>query len=248
MTTVLNQYFVPCLTEGVGVLSGYQTDPPTTCPHDTNHTIDPLGIRVNATITDKIVTINQNGSFPTNQYGRIDGHTQTMNPNTVTTYDITYPYPVNIFAMVILPTADNIGDTFEVLIGPNTPIGQLPSAISSGETDIFLSSIGNIFPGLKIKITDGINTDDLGEITAIDFLNLKITVSVPTVNSFGIGSIVTISYPKISNFKITTSESIALGELKIRGSGLPAGKIARLNYTNNSAVSKTFSFYIPLEY
>jgi len=242
------QYVVPCVDEGIGVLTGFIETAPTACPHNNTHTIEPTGIRPVATITEKIVTINQD-SIEIGGYFRTDFYSIQAPANTVTTKDIVYPYNITIYLATYLGTNTNIGDSMSVYVAPGLTCGPLDTDIIAGATSLTLSSIYSVLSnGFLATISDGINTDDLGEITSVDQITKTIHFSAATTHDFAQGSIVKISIPRVKNCVFVNDNTFTLGSRKMESSGLPAGAKIRFIYTNNSNVDKTFNFYLEIGY
>lgn len=248
MSIVYRQYIVPCVDEGIGITTGFVDSVPTVCPHNNQHTIEPTGIRVVATLGQKTVTVDQ-GGLTTGGYFRTDFYSMTATANSVTTKDITYPYNVNVFLAGYRPTTDNTGDSLDIIAVPNTPCARTGQDITAGVNSFYLSPVyTTISAGFSINITDGVNTDDLGEVISIDLVTGVATFTVPTIHAFASGSLLKLSVPRIRNFKFVNNDSVVLGKNKVVASGWPAGKVIRITYTNNSSVDKEFNFYFEIGY
>ena len=248
--SLLSRYVVPCITESVAVVSDYRNTPPTTCPNNDTHIINADGIYIYHTITSKTVTINQDSSISTGGYYRADQFDLSISGGTGATasYDISYPYNIGVYSVTLLVSSDNVGDSYDVVSYPDTPVGLLSTALAIGDTGLTLPSVVLLNPGFNISITDGVNTDDLGYITAIDGTGGIASFSNPTLNSFDIGSIVLISVPRVRNGKFIKNSNISLGFSKIGSAGLPAGKVVRFSYINNTGAPKTLNFIVELQF
>jgi len=248
--SILTKYLVPCLTEGFNVTTDYKTSFPTECPNNNTHIIDVSGISVLHTLAAKIVTINENSTVPDGGNYRADQFELSVigGTGTVNTYDITYPYNVSAYAVIFMPMIDNMGDTFQVVAYPDTVIGLITAALSTLDTELFLPSIVGLSKGFQLSVTDGINTDNLGEIINIDVINNKVIFSNPVVNPFIIGSTVSFTVPRIKNGKFVNTQNWILGLSRIGSSGLMANAIVRLAYTNLTGTAKTLNFIVELSY
>lgn len=250
MSTVI-KYAVPCITENLIVISGYRNTVPIYCPNSTSHQIDAAGIEALDSVQTQQIFVSQNDqTVPVGGYFLCDQITMNIPTGSTgldTNYDVSYPYNINAFNVTFLSSSNNIGDVVNVITIPDTPIGILLSGMTGGVNSLNISNTQLLNNGFFITITDGTNTDDLGEITSIDTVNGIITCSVETVNSYAAGSTILIGISRVRNFLINQSGVIKLGISKIGSAGLPAGKISRLIYTNNSVDSKTFAFMIELE-
>lgn len=247
MTTLI-KYAVPCISEGTIVISGYRENVPSHCPNSVDHTINSAGIQPLDSVLSKQIYIGQNApTVPVGGYFSCEQINVNVAASSITNYDVSFPYNINAFTVTFLPSAENIGDIINIVTIPNTPIGGLLANISSGVNTLNISNVNLVSYGFSVSITDGINTDDLGEITSIDIVNNTITCSVNTVNNFNAGSVILIGIPRVKNFLITKAGIITLGIAKIGSSGLPSNKISRLIYTNNSSSDKTFAFMMEIE-
>lgn len=246
----LSSYLIPCLTEGIQVLSDYVATVPTTCPHNVSHQIDASNIILCDTIQPITTTVDQNSNVSTGGYFRIDGYTITTNANSTSTTNVVYQYNISGYAVILMPTADNIGDIINFVAIPNTPVGVLTADISAGATALGIGSVAPLNPGFFLSISDGTNTANLGEIISLDGVNNIIYFTIPSAYNFAAAtpSVVTIGIPRVKNFQFVTDDIIPLGVGKIGSSGLQAGQIVQITYTNNSNYQKTFFLYTELEY
>ena len=248
--SLLSRYVVPCITEGASFVSDYRSTPPTACPNNNTHVIDTDKIYIYQTMTSKTVTINQDSSISTGGYYRADQFDFLISGETGATasYDIIYPYNVGVYSVTLLVSPDNIGDSYDVISYPETPVGLLQSALAIGDTTFILPSVILLNPGFYISITDGKNTDDLGFIISVDETKGVINFSNPAVNSYDVGSTVLISVPRVKNGKFINNMNINLGLSKIGCAGLPAGKVVRFRYTNATGNPKTLNFIVELQF
>lgn len=243
------QYIVPCLTEELGITTGFLSTVPTTCPNNTAHTIDPTGIRIMKILANKTVVVNQNTDTTIGGFYRIDHYSFNVPASTVTTKDIFYPYNINVLLATYLVTLDNIGDTLDMCAVPNTTCAQLDSDLAIGSTSLYANTVYTILNhGFNLVVTDGTNTDDLGEIKTYNLSTGIITFSNPTTHTFVTGNLVKMTIYRVKNLKVVNNSNIVIGLKKINGVGLPANKIMRFIYTNNSAVDKTFNFSLEFGY
>lgn len=243
------QYIVPCITEGSGITTGFLSSVPTTCPNNTAHTIDPTGIRVIKILADKTVVVNQNTDTTIGGFYRTDHYSFNVPASTVTTKDIFYPYNINVLLATYLVTLDNIGDTLDMCAVPNTTCAQLGSDLAIASTTLYVYPVYTILnPGFNITVTDGVNTDDLGEIKTYDISTGIMTFTNPTTHAFVTGNLVKMTIYRVKNLKVVNDANIIIGLKKVNGVGLPANKIMRFIYTNNSAVDKTFNFSLEFGY
>ena len=250
MSAALTKYLVPCLTEGINVITDFRSSVPTVCPNNNTHTIDASGIMALDSTSLNIITINENNQIPNGGFYRADCFeiAVTGGTGTVTTYDISYPYNIGAYSTTLLLSSDNIGDTLNIIGYPDTAGSIITIELGTGATGLNVSLAAIFNPGFYVSITDGVNTDDLGEIITVDDVNNILTVSTPTVNSFGTGSVVLFGIPRVKNCKFCNTNNIDLGFSKIGSSGLLANHAVRLLYTNSSGTAKTFNFIVELQF
>jgi hypothetical protein len=98
------------------------------------------------------------------------------------------------------------------------------------------------------SITDGVNVDNLGSVLDIDYKNKTITVENTPTNNYSVASptYIRISVRFLGPHEMGDPSLLHLGGSKIGASHIPKNEIARLTYTNNSAIVK--DFYVLLEY
>jgi hypothetical protein len=250
MTTILTQYLVPCITEGINVETDFKTSFPTVCPNCNTHIIDPSGIQVIDTISSNIVTVNQNAEFPTGGFYRADQYQLAVTGGTGATgsINVSYPYNTGIYSITIFSTNDNVGDSFNILLAPNNQIGTLSAPLNIGDTTLTVSSAVGFNPGFYLFVTDGVNTNDLGIITNVDLVNGIISFTNSASNNFASGSQISITTPIYQNGLFVNNENIKLAENVIANTDLPANQQLQFNYINSNGNPKTFNFILELQY
>ena len=244
MTTV-NHYKLWCSTENAYVYT-WGTSPPTTCPHDTSHTVDTNTTVITESVSPNLVTI-QAPSYGTNASYRVDCFDVPVaaGPNVVTTYDIVWPYNVSVRGTTLHFTSDNIDDVLNVVAAPDTTIGAITSDVTAGDTVINVTPtvFSYVQVGYFLSLSDGLNSSDLGEIIALNSSNGQVTVTVPADQNYSAASptYVRFTVGRIRNFKIRNAGAIPLGQAEIGGTVVPAGTITRILYNNQSNTPKTFN-------
>ena len=248
--SLLSSYIVPCLTEAVDIVTDYMVSPPTVCPHNNTHTINEAGIILFSTISSKTVTVNQHDPAKNNGgYYRCDYfHFNIPGATGISTYDVSFPYDIEIYSVILQPTTANVGDNFDVVAYPSTPGGIITVALAPSDTSLTLNNVSPFYAGFHAYVTNGVTTDDLGDITSVDIPNNIINFKTPCVNSYSIGSVMLFEVDRIRNGKIMNDQNISLGFSKIGSSGLKAGKILRIVYDNVSGTAKTITILIELNY
>lgn len=130
------------------------------------------------------------------------------------------------------------------------PVGINTLAVTAGDFVIKVSStfLAKAKVGIVVDISDGTNTDSLGEILAIDKVNSTITVQNSADHSFNIGSFLYMSVHVVKNYKISQAHKFEIGESKIGGSYISPCFLVRASYTNNSNENKDFNWFVEYLY
>jgi len=166
--------------------------------------------------------------------------------------DISFPYGVNILSAEAYCSPENDGDHFEFQIAPDTIVGNITVDVSASDTIFIVSDsvIENVYVGVHVKLDDGTNIDDCGEIIAIDKNNNQITVETAAVNSFTAATPTNVKMTifQAKNIHLKNGHRIILGESKIGASYVPANTVMRFRYYNSEAAAKSFDFFFELLY
>jgi hypothetical protein len=233
------RYRLWCITEGCNVYCWNPT-PPTACPNNNTHTIDPSTITAIDSVTANTVAI-QEEAVPTGGHLTSECYAFTANAGTASSTVVTFPIPVNILYVAFNSDKEHVGNQIELQVGPNTAIGVLTSNVSSNVSIIPVSNtvIQYAALGLWISLTDGVNFNDLGRVTAIDNVNNNLTTVNPTVNSFAAGTGVLMTVKYIQNFYIGSPGYWSIGQMKFGAAYIPTGIPVVVLYTNNSSNTST---------
>lgn len=247
MVEKLYKYEVNCLTENIGVNTGYRDTPPTHCPNNNTHVIDDY--KIIDSVYKRVIRINQEPQIITGNNYRTDHINISVGANETKVSDITYPYNVGIYSGVfIIPSIDNIGDIINIHTLPDTLVGFLTNNVNIGVNTFEVNDITNLVIGFLLSIDDGINKNNMGEIIAIDKVNNIITTSLSTTVAFNYGALIKITIDRIRNIVINKAEDIEMGIKKVDSSGLPAGSIMRIIYQNNSSQDKKYILKLRIQY
>ncbi len=84
----------------------------------------------------------------------------------------------------------------------------------------------------------------MGRITAIDTVNLTVTVENELANSYVTSppTYIKLNVFSVKNFSIDKTENVGFGNKGFRGKTIPAGTILRVRYVNNDGVAKTWNW------
>jgi hypothetical protein len=243
----LSSYLITCLTEQIRVVSPYVDTPPTTCPNNTAHTIDPTQTAVFQTINMSNVTVfeKENGYFQATSIC----HTipSTVTPPEVTIYDQSWPCDIYLMSTTIYLDDKSVGDTFDIICAPDTPVGTLIDDVDVSGNTLHVSSTvsSHVTRGMHVSLSDGVNKNDLGRITSTDIEKSLITVETATENGFSIGTLVLMNVHTVYNFGVCTAmispNGITFGNRPLNGKIVPANTTIRLTYTNSTGTGKVIS-------
>lgn len=220
---------------------GWSVEPPTKCYNSILHEVNSNSVQELETTQLLKVKIEEE-SIPTGGFYTVEGHCMTIQPSAVTTYDVSWPFPVSVTVVNIQSLEENIGDTVDSIVGYRTICGVVTSNIELGQTQISVTStvINNVKIGFEIYI----GSEFLGRVLAIDAPNFFITVENPTTVYHPIGRPVFTHVRAIKNYQLGMNTGNELGVSNIGGKYLKTGTVTRIFYTNNSEVQKKFRFSI----
>ena len=160
--------------------------------------------------------------------------------------DFTFPFNIAMLDMEFIAKSDNIGDVFSVCIAPETIVGAITADVSVNDTTFNVSPtvLENVKEGFAIHLSDGVNNDLCGFVTAggIDKVAGTLSVSVGAEHAFAAATptYVKMTVPVVQDVKFTGQSTIELGSSKIGGSFVPAGTNIRFHYDNKDGVAKEF--------
>lgn len=244
--STLSSYLVTCLTEGVRVVTNYSFEPPTTCPNNTSHTIDPS----QTVVYDTQSLVNVSVVIPDGYYQccTLDLDMPVCSPGSVYTKEISWPMKIYLWTISLYLPADSEGDSYDVISAPDTAIGYLTSGVDVGATQISVSETvtANMIPGLDIDLYDGVNRNVLGRITACDSVNHTVTFETATTNSFTQGTIVLFNLKNIRNFDVcrNIASEVHLATAWVKYKEVPANTIMRIVYHNNNGGAKCIAMKV----
>lgn len=248
MSKTIYHWRVYCNTESQNVYGWSETEP-NYCFHNNTHEINPLSISMIEGISPNEFMLKEEHT-PTGGNFRCTSYKLVCPPG-ISYHDYSFPHPITALTTTVQSTPDLIDDIVEVTVAPNTIIGVLTANISSGTSIIPVSStvLQYLMIGYYITINDTNITNSLGRVLSIDKVNSTITVETATVNSFVASSpcYIKMGVKYVDNWVIGPTTQYIIGEGKVGGTYIPANKIIRISYTNNSP-SATKSLYAILEF
>lgn len=244
MTTIY-KYKIYCETEGIthNVLNEKEI-PPTKCPVDSNHTINPNSIYLFDKIEPTEVSIKEE-TIKTGGHFRVQDLYFDCPANQETTYEFSFPVNISVLAFKMVVRPDMEGDKLHAVVSPNTVVGFLTATASIDDDQFTVSEsvIANVFVGMVVDFYDAVNdiSIDCGQILDIDIQNNIITTENKTTREFNIGDQVRIGICMVKNVefpKITNDYSYEVGTSKIGASHLPKGTKTKIFYTNSTNEAK----------
>ncbi|GAG67870.1 unnamed protein product, partial [marine sediment metagenome] len=145
-----------------------------------------------------------------------------------------------------------IGDTICAFVSPDTVVGALTANVTIGDTVINVSPTvtANMSMGFFVDLWDGVNTEPLGEVEAIDVAGGTITVSTASTQAFAAVSptYVRLTVHIIDGMHINSAGQQDFAKKKLGGRSLPAGTLFRVIYINADGVEKNFVYNIEYLY
>lgn len=238
-----NHYLVTCVPENRTY--SVKTDDTPVCPTNSSHEIET--VLLGQSSTKEILSKIKEETIPTQGFYKADGVKVTAPgpQGTVTTTTFTHPFPVSVLSLSFTTTADMKDDHMMGYAYKDTVIGTITRDVNADETTIQVdtTAFGYLSVGFYVSITDGVNVDNLGRVTAKNSGTLEITVETAAAHDF---SDITPTYVRMSvimmDITIGHPWEYVIGDTKIGGSYVQANQTMTLEYTNNSDDTKEFSF------
>jgi len=248
MNKTVYNWRVYCNTEAQNVYGWLETEP-NYCFHNNTHEINPLSVSMIEGVVPNEFMLKEE-HIPTGGHFRCNSY-KIVCPPGVSDHDYSFPHPITALTTTVQTTPDLIDDTVEVTVAPGTVIGVLAGNISPGTSVIPVSStvLQYLSIGFYVTINDLVNTDNLGRVISIDTVNSTMTIETATIHSFVASSpcYIKMGVKYVDNWVIGPSTQYIIGEGKVGGTYIPANKIIRISYTNNSP-SATKNLYAILEF
>jgi hypothetical protein len=157
---------------------------------------------------------------------------------------VSWPYPIAILGGHLTTKEAWEGDSFTVLMAPNTLVGQLVLQVSSGSKTITVDPACAeyyIWKGDSLKITDGASTTvDMGRIISKSGSTITMENAAPANLPSGMGILVTTTL--VPHYEVCGAEEILIGRKTNRASYVPANIPLVVTYTNTSGIAKKVRF------
>lgn len=245
MTTV-TQYRLFCVTENCWV-SGFGTDAPTTCYHNSTDTINSNSIQVLARIANTQVVIEeQTGPLQVAGFYAAHPFSFTAGGMTTTVFNNSLPFATSVLTCHLQVSPDMVGDNIGFTVGANTKIGAITADAAVGVKIVSVTptviQYANV--GYYLTISDGINSNLCGRVLAIDPVASTVAFEIATTTAFSAASpsgiFITRSYLDPYDLNVSGIHEVGFG--KIGGSYMPANTVGTATYINRSSTAKRVTF------
>jgi hypothetical protein len=162
---------------------------------------------------------------------------------------ISFPYPVVLLGGEFHCKAENVKDRCQLVVNPDGVVGITEAVIASGLNEINLPAtvMPYAFKGYTLKLTDGTNTDNLGEIISTSNQN-PLTTENPTTREWGIGTQIIIEYYVIPHIYFDAPVIYHIGKNSNSGSIVQANIPIEFRYFNDNNITKDVKISFMIEY
>lgn len=237
MATVY-KYRYYCDTESAYVYH-WSEDEPTVCKNDAGSIsqIKIIGKREDNLVQVKEESVDTGGHFR--------AYCPLICPvgptGTIYTEDFVFKNDTGILSMDIIPKGCE-GDYLDLCIAPDTVVGALSQSSPSGSTLLNVSETvsENVKIGYHVKLSDGVNVNDCGEVLEVDKINHTLLVDIATTVDFDYTTptyvLQTIYMAK--DFYLPPDGRYPVGDDKIGASFLPKNTVVQMQYHKNDAEDK----------
>jgi hypothetical protein len=255
MANRLFQYQLFCNTENANVTTWRYTEPEF-CPNSHEHTFDKSTLRILSSTSETgripYVRIFEEDTVTGGHFRSQSFKLSNIQPHSTQTFVKSFPYNITVYQVKFFAENAHKGDVINSFVFPDTIFGAINRSVNIGDNTfrVPLSQLANLQVGWVIKITDGANTDLLGDIVSIDTTTgIVTTTGVATHNYSPLSpTYVKLSIQNVKDYEIRTEGDSQIGRSKLGGSTLPKGVAFRVDYTNNSDVVKDWVFNFEYTY
>lgn len=250
MTSTLYDFNFYCVTESKYVdVWAPELPSPLLCPNNSAHTINADSVSIAQTVSQQqFIALEASKGYY--QAKSVCVHIPAGATGSIYTQDISWTANILLWTMTLYVSDDSIEDVISLISGPDTTIGYITASAGIGATTITVSStvITNVTRGLNITLYDGVNRNELGEITAINTSTNTLTFQTATTTAFSPGTLVYLNIHTIKDFQICdtmmSNQGITFGAKGFKGKELPANMIVRFKNTNNNGLAKEITFKV----
>lgn len=225
----------------------WSEDEPIKCPNG-NHQIDSSKTVIIEQIKSNLVKIQEENT-PTNGNFTTESVSFNIPANSTAFEDSSWKYPISVYAVSFISKVDQEGDIVSISANPDKTLGVITENLVADLSTTFKVSstvLENIQPGFGVRLSDGVNYDDLGEVYNVDKDNGTISVDKAPAHDYSLSTptyVLMESY-FVKNYEIGPSWKYDIGMSKIGAAYIPANTVIRTYYKNNSNTIKRFVGYI----
>lgn len=165
-----------------------------------------------------------------------------------TSVKTSFPYDIVLLGGEFHCKDENVGDRCQFVINPDKIVGVTDAIVSNGVTffDIPTNVLPYMFKGFNLTLTDGTNTDELGEIITIN--GNTVTVENATTREWAIGAQIKSEYYMVPHIRFDAPGTFEIGKNSNSGNFLPAGTELEFRYFDENGLTKNVVICFSLEY
>jgi hypothetical protein len=185
-----------------------------------------------------------------------------------TSHCMAFSHPLNLYGLNFFATADNVGDTVDVLVNPDAALGVLVAPAVAGDTSVSVSDTVAQFVrvGFGVALHDDAS-GSYGGATGTGTVNAQVAGitpasadgsvpaslllerPLPAGTSLAAGTtVVRLRLHLVDNLPIDAPGKYTLAYLTDANKVLPAGTSIGIEYTNANGAAKTFSIFYEFTY
>jgi hypothetical protein len=242
--TTINKYQIYNLSTGLTEF-GWAEQAPTVPFSNSSQQLDPSSVRIIDTIQRTVVSLREDYKG-TNGYYHVEGYTVTVPGNTTTTLTYSQPYQTVVMDISFASDLSMQGDVLNIA-SDDIVVGAITANVTAGQTFVIVGDtvIANVVRGFRITISNGVNTDPLFKIIAIDTVNKILTLDRAFAFNFTANAAsVAMRVSFAENYRIGPPMKHQMGSNISGGVSMPANHLSKASYTNNSSVTKTIYFNV----
>ena len=253
MSETILRYKIFCITENAYqyIWLNESENAPTTCPVNTGHTVNTSLVRIVEERASSKIHIQQESVLTGGHYRWLTIVFDAA-PNTETIYTFSYPFHLSMLSAMYQSAEENRGDTMTWIISPNSTVGAIVANVSIGDTTFYVSSTVTdyISIGFACNLYDGINTDDVGIVIAIDAEAGTITCTEATTHNFLAASptFVRMGIYFCKEIEFGHPGRMCIGDTKVESSYVPANTQVEARYDNKTGVTKRLVYNLEVMY
>ncbi len=247
-------YKIYCNTEAKYV-DGWGTSPPTACYNNNTHDVNLNSVQAIEVVSNDIVKIKEDSVVIPRNVWIQDIEFSGISPSTSQQKTFTFDIVTSMYSFSFVTDNDNRGDEFTIAVNPDTTLGLITQNVAIGDTTLHAPPGLLLYGwnGFELKLTDGVNTDDLGKIISINKETGVVTFTNPAEHNFSAANtLVQMTYYVMKTLKFGAPGVLKFGDDIIGGASPAIGTTVRFTYHNNTpadtpgAVAKNFVMYMTL--